>query len=89
MRRTLLICLGIIMLGVIAWGLGSFKQTPAEPRPAAIYRPNRADALNCVVNRELRRLDGNSHWLPENGYSDSDCPSPKDVRSHPTIMVPQ
>ena len=33
-----------------------------------ILRPNRADAEDCLIDAELRKMDPNSVWLPENGH---------------------
>ena len=52
---------------------GLVRSSAVEPHGVA---PNRADALNCVINRELRMLDPTSQWLPENGYDKSPCPTP-------------
>lgn len=43
--------------------------------PQATAGPDRAAALNCVINRELRTIDPASPWLPENGYDKSPCPT--------------
>lgn len=53
----------------------------ANPSPVYVeHRPDRGDALNCIVNDELRRMDPSSPYLPENGYHFrgewTKCPSP-------------
>lgn len=37
-------------------------------------RPDRADAMNCLIDAELRKMDRRSIWLPENGHSNGGNP---------------
>ena len=80
-------CILFLIVGGLVWGaiwILSLRPTPrpdlspGSQRPAAVFRPNRADVLGCLIDRELRRLDPGSVWLPENGHrvtGEWECPN--------------
>lgn len=76
--------IALVTLACIAMVVGAMEifwwanPEPPPSRPAAMHRPNRGDAVDCLIEEELRRMDPKSIYLPENGYHWSgqwqDCP---------------